>query len=50
MDRSDIARQLADMRPVKTIACAFCGKEATGRGRKTYCSAECTKRHGTEHT
>lgn len=40
-DKSEIARQLAALRPMKTVQCPVCGKEVTGQGRRTYCSTAC---------
>ena len=41
MDRSEIGRQLASLRPKKEVTCPVCGKVVTGQGRRTYCSTAC---------
>jgi tRNA(Ile2) C34 agmatinyltransferase TiaS len=44
LDPSDIARQLAALRKPKAVVCPICGTQATGIGRRTYCSERCAKR------
>ena len=41
MDPGEIGRALANLRPVKKLACAQCGKSFEGRVRARFCSPQC---------
>ena len=41
MDKTEIARMFASLRPKRQLTCPVCGTTFEGMGRRRYCSPKC---------